>query len=207
MNYIRLGQVRFPSPTNININMMPYIIGDKNSIPKEYHNYYPLIKKCEIDPNEMGRIGYLSISESFVEKGKTHRREGIHTDRSSKHMRWGGTWGRGEIINGRIRGGIFMASTLENSCRVWDVSIGDPGHLGNCEHLKHLLKGEYVLKANELIWMTDACPHESLPFEEGKYRQWFRVVTSDVSAWFAKHSTSNYLGVLPTCQVVAESKF
>eukprot|EP01060_Flectonema_neradi_P000416 TRINITY_DN1026_c0_g1_i14.p1 TRINITY_DN1026_c0_g1~~TRINITY_DN1026_c0_g1_i14.p1 ORF type:complete len:203 (+),score=43.14 TRINITY_DN1026_c0_g1_i14:383-991(+) len=36
-------EMDFPPPTDININMMPFVFGDKNSIPSEYHGYLPLM--------------------------------------------------------------------------------------------------------------------------------------------------------------------
>ena len=34
MHLLKIGKVNFPSPTNIKINMMPFIIGDKHLFPK-----------------------------------------------------------------------------------------------------------------------------------------------------------------------------
>ena len=49
----------------------------------------------------------------------------------------------------------------------------------------------------EMVWMTDSTPHESLPLKKGTYRQYFRLVTSQVSVWYADHSTPNPLGITP----------
>ena len=40
-------------------------------------------------------------------------------------------------------------------------------------------------------------PHESLALPQGAYRQFFRLVTSQVSLWYKDHSTENPLGVEP----------
>ena len=85
-------------------------------------------------------------------------------------------------------------------------------HLGNVEHLRHLLPAELeqTLKANRLYWMTDRTPHESLPLEEGTYRQFFRLVMSRVSLWYEDHSTPNPNGVEPDpkiTKVVRGNKF
>ena len=45
--------------------------------------------------------------------------------------------------------------------------------------------------------MSDVTPHESVPFAEAAHRQYFRLVTSSVSVWYAKHSTANPLGCQP----------
>ena len=207
MNLLKLGKIRFPIPNNININMMPFIIGDKLSIPEEYRDYHSLIEKCPINPNEIGKVGYLSVTESFVKKGRTQRRPGIHTERPNRNDSWG-SWGKGSfILDGKINGGLYMSSTIDKSCRAWNMTITEPGHLGDCEHLKSLLHSMYLFEQNELIWMTDSCPHESLPMTKSEYRQWFRFVTSEVSVWYAQHSTPNSLGIMPSCPIIAESKF
>jgi len=48
-----------------------------------------------------------------------------------------------------------------------------------------------LLQENQLFWLTDRTPHESLPVEERTFRQFFRLVTSRIDRWYAAHSTSN----------------
>ena len=100
-----------------------------------------------------------------------------------------------------------MASTVDQSCRLWDHHIQQPGALGDCEHLRSTLGRSQLLNANELAWLTDSCPHESLPAVKRVLRQWFRLVTSDVSLWYEKHSTKNRLGVEAPCHVDKADKF
>merc|ERR1712107_790288 len=53
-------------------------------------------------------------------------------------------------------------------------------------------------------------PHESLPLKTGAFRQFFRLVTSQVSLWYADHSTPNPLGVKPDpaiTKIVRGNKF
>ena len=61
----------------------------------------------------------------------------------------------------------------------------------------------------EMVWITDCTPHESLPLPAGTYRQYFRLVTSDVSVWYADHSTPNPLGIVPpeNVKIVSGNKF
>ena len=44
-------------------------------------------------------------------------------------------------------------------------------------------------------------PHESLPLREATFRQFFRIVTSNVSLWYRDHSTPNPLGVEPDPEI------
>ena len=50
--YATIAHVRFPNPSGININMMPFIIGNPKSIPEEYRHHCSLIQRCNIDYEE-----------------------------------------------------------------------------------------------------------------------------------------------------------
>ena len=66
------------------------------------------------------------------------------------------------------------------------------------------------MKPNRLYWMTDRTPHESLPLKAGTYRQFFRLVMSQVSLWYEDHSTPNPNGVKPDLtitKIVRGNKF
>ena len=52
-------------------------------------------------------------------------------------------------------------------------------------------------EAGEMVWMTDRTPHESVSIPAGTKRRYVRLVCSDVTAWYAAHSTPNPLGVVP----------
>ncbi|KAF0693397.1 Aste57867_15650 [Aphanomyces stellatus] len=105
---------------------------------------------------------------------------------------------------------IFMASTVANSCGVWNVLVEDSrdimGPLGDMEHFRDVLDetahGYLELEANELIWMTDETLHESLPLPTAQFRQDFRFIASEVSLWYADHSTPNPLGTQPTASII-----
>ena len=63
---------------------------------------------------------------------------------------------------------------------------------------------------NTMYWITDRTPHESLPLNNNTYRQYFRLVTHQVSLWFEDHSTKNPLGAVPDpiiTKIVKGSKF
>merc|ERR1712025_1411431 len=123
---------------------MPIIMGQLDSIPKEYHQYWPIIEQCQLPDSEKGKVGFLTIHESSVPKGKSQRRPGLHIESPGKPMGEGGiyfeqryNWGCGVIINdsSKVQGGIYMASNVPNSCRIWNASIRNPasvvGNLGD----------------------------------------------------------------------------
>jgi len=80
--YTRLARsVRFPPPQGIQINMMPFVMGNKSSLPQEYCHYWDMIDKCryklqQSPVTEEGKVCYLTIHESDVKEGCTQRRGG-----------------------------------------------------------------------------------------------------------------------------------
>ena len=54
-----------------------------------------------------------------------------------------------------------------------------------------------MMKSNTIYWITDRTPHEALPLAHQTYRQYFSLVTHEVSLWFEDSSTKNPLGVEP----------
>jgi hypothetical protein len=206
----QIGRIEFPRPTGALVNMMPFIMGDSASLPKEYRQYAGLIEACGLEPAQLGKVGYLSINETFIAAGQTQRRAGIHTDKLPTSAWGGGGWGKGSMAPKGRMDGLYVASTVDRSCRAWDLSIDHPGLMGNCEHLRVMLETEWpasYMAAHTLYWMTDSCPHESLPLSRRTFRQWFRLVTNKVDLWYERHSTTNPLGVIAPCEIVKADKF
>ena len=112
--------------------------------------------------------------------------------------------------------------------------------LGDVEPLRKAMPGNgLVLEAGKIYWLTDRfhikgiqllydstdirshiahlqnpqisrTPHESLALKQSSFRQFFRLVTSQVSLWYSNHSTPNPLGVVPepgVTRVVTGDKF
>jgi hypothetical protein len=166
-----------------------------------------------------------------TEDGQSQRRSGLHTEtpgriwheaaRDETLPDVGGKWRKQDKVPMTIAwgrgcfdkklgffeyvGGLYMGSNVADSCRIWNCKIDDPGEvvgpLGDLEHLRSELGEGETLDAGEVVWMTDATPHESLPLKIGTSRQYFRLVTSDISVWYADHSTPNPLGVVPPPEV------
>jgi len=208
------GKINFPESKNININMMPFNITDINSLPGEYRQYWPLIQRCH---SLHSTICYLTIHESFVKAGETQRRGGLHAEspgyliergkRTGQKLGWGGGFSA-RIIH---KGGIYMASNINNSCRVFPYQLTKHcdivGENGDIEFLREFFPKSSLLQANELVWITDTTPHEALPVTEDCYRQFFRVV-GKLSAWYEKHSTPNPLGIRDeSVKILTDDKF
>lgn len=213
-----LGSTNFPSPTDIKINMMPFIYGKKDSLPQAYQGYWNMIEQCKCS-KENGKVVFLTIDESMVLARSSQRRGGVHVESPGKlpflktPLKWKlwHPWGMGGWMLGELLGGIYMSSTVTSSTKVWPCIMQDPksnaGWYGDCEHFRDILEKPVKLDANELFWITDRTPHESCVMHEGGYRQYFRLVTSEVAAWFEEHSTPNPLGVKPGIEIVKGNKF
>ena len=164
-----ITEYSFPPPTDININMMPFIVGEtfpQCKLPEFVRPYWSMIEAClnpelnrhrsnvwptHLYPSEVGRVNYLTIQEGWVEAGTSQRRPGLHVDspgevriknqrsevsskgRGSSQIYRGHHWGEGcahyveQQDEGEdrvaLRGGIFLASNIQSSCRAWNCSI------------------------------------------------------------------------------------
>lgn len=222
--FSRVGFVNFPEPNNRNVNMVPFIFGNKNSLPGDLQCYHGLIESCPYDIKERGKVGYLTIHESFIDAGKTQRRQGLHIEAPGTFCDIGDVaaftpatehhWGIGIFhSDDKFTGGIYMASNVDGTSKVWDSLVdkrvsGIVDRHGGCEHLRNIIGQGTELRKGELIWMTDCTPHEALPQTTSGVRQFFRIVTPYVSHWYADHSTENPKVPLPDhVNVVHGNKF
>jgi len=271
-------RVEFPEAKDLNVNMIPFVLGKKETLPESLWPYYDMIiMMCPLQESELGKVLYLTVHEGWVEAGQTQRRGGLHIEsprygmevinegngdgsdqaRSStspssssscstttssitskiRAGEWKGIpgrvgWGRGVLKDDEFIGGLYMASTIANTCVVYHalvdkVSTDDEG---GCEHLRHLFPPEGAdfherqnradgrinrnrnyrrkfsrsMEANELVWMTDRTPHEVIPQTEREYRQFFRLVTSSLSIWNKARSTTNENIELPSHVLVVD---
>ena len=225
------ADVEFPEPQDLDVNMMPFVYGEPESLPPELRPYYSnLIASCPIQEHDIGKVMYLTVQENQVEKGTTQRRPGLHVEapgagtgevvaRGHKVVAGGflaaqeHTWGSGFVSGGdTFHDGIYMASNMDNTAAVWNAIVdtrkGEVTSEGSVAHLRPLIGDGFLLPANLLVWMTDKTPHEAIPQENGGYRQYFRLVTSRVSVWFEQHSSLNPNVPLPDhVQVVKGNKF
>mmetsp|Transcript_21636 Transcript_21636/g.48344 ORF Transcript_21636/g.48344 Transcript_21636/m.48344 type:complete len:456 (+) Transcript_21636:59-1426(+) len=224
--FARVGNVTFPPPAGRNVNMMPIVLGDIDSLPEDLQPYYPLIDSCPFVREELGQIAYLTVHESFVDAGATQRRPGLHIESPGVFpdpipvvVNEGETaaappvcaftpavehpWGMGMFFGpDHYEGGIYFASNVDQTSQVFDALVDRtvPGIIdrhGGCEHLRPLLQGGTPLQAGDLVWMTDCTPHEALPQAQAGPRQFFRLVMPYISHWFADHSTPNPKVPLP----------
>ena len=136
------------------VNMLPFDIKDKGTLPDELKQYWPIIELCSerIVKKPSGHCtGYLTIDERPVCAGNSQRRPGVHCESPSviavpesdakgrkmpnfiAHAKNGcyipgaeHHWGRGIMMrHDRLNGGIYMCSNVDNSTAVWNHYIND----------------------------------------------------------------------------------
>ena len=228
----------FPEYSGINVNMIPFkFFNSKNTLPEYLHGYLNMIRSCPIDFNSydsngdtvasnMDKICYLTVHESIVKKGETQRRPGIHIEQSKPGGRFveeqlsrNGNeykslrWGLGTInSDGFPIDGIYMATNIANSCKIYDVLINNPENIidkyGGLDYVlsNKIKKYGYCCEPNQLYWITDRTPHESAPVEENCKRQFFRLVAGKIDVWHSQHNTPNPM-VESDATIIHESKF
>lgn len=208
--YVKVGHVDFPQPSGINIHMMPFMIGDKKSVPEEFQEYWPLIDKCSGLRYDNGRVGFLTIEERKMKKGESQGKLGLHVEAPEILMSDGASALRRffhtNMVCGHLGvadeplGGIYMATNASDSCTMWNAQVDNVfemvGHLGNVEHLRDFVGDGMPISANELILYTDTTPHEFFPASKDLYEQRFKIVTPALQVWYDTNWTKNRLGIV-----------
>jgi hypothetical protein len=210
--------------------MLPFIMGDKHSLPEDLRPYYDtLIGQCLVEDEEYGKVLYLTVSEGMVDASLTQRRSGLHVEAvggikgvdgkflAGTESNWGGgvrDFFLGDIYGepDKYDGGLYMASNMDFTCEVFDALVakgqGIVDYHGGGDHIRPFIGQGTKLKANELAWLTDRTPHQALPQLKSGYRQFFRLVTSNISVWFQQHSTANPKVPVPDhVLIIEEDKF
>ena len=207
--YIGIDEIALGN--DLNINMMPFLRFNKNSLPIELHKYWTFIESCNssISTRHENEYAYLTVRESFIDKGKTQSRPGLHIEAPrieiDGKLHFGSyNWGGG------FNGGIFIYSNLSNTFRMWKCLIKDEGNNkgGNVEHLRPVLEDPESNIANVIYFISDHTPHEALPQLESARRLFIRLVVGKVDIWYSQHSTPNPLCSLPEgVKIVTDNKF
>lgn len=182
----QLHEVWIPDYTG-EIKMLPFNLETLDEIPSGFNSMVSTM--IETLPVKKG-IAYLTVDGRIVERGKTHRRGGVHIDGNyiPEICDWGsggGGWKVGE--GGRIlssehhklsyeneTGGMLIASTYP-ACKGWNgVFEGKAFVGGDCTRLKNLGEG-FILQPNMVYYGNSQFLHESLPIDKTTHRVVARI--------------------------------
>lgn len=184
-----VGFVNFPAYTEVRCLMMPYVQGEPESVPSEYHGYSDIIASTFICK---GDVGYLTIDESTVRSGKPHRGQraktarALHTEAGMQRGLY--AWGPGPVWGGRPKVTlepdvqVLLANSLDRSCALWDATHADTTDDGDIGHEadRYPYNDAVMMLAGEVFRIGILTPHESLPVRDDCKRQFLRIVGSGV---------------------------
>ena len=186
------NSIQFPEFTGVKCNMMPFIQGDASSLPDVYKQYAKIINDNYL---EKGKIGLLTIHESFVEGGKSQRgynsmgiNRNVHIEvgRHEKLNCWGG--GGGSSWGGKYKTllddttMVLIANSISDTCRVWDtkeMAFTKDGDLSAYID-KYPAETGILLKSGEVAKISIFTPHEAINQTQSGKRQFFRIVGKGV---------------------------
>ncbi len=188
-----VNKIKFPEFAGVYCIMMPIIQGDSSSLPEIYKSYADIIDSNYI---EKGKIGFLTIDESFVQAGKSQRgfnsggiTRNVHIDvgRHKDVTCWGnggGTSWRGEanvILEENTE--VLIANSIANTCMYWntkELRYTKDGDLSN--YIKDYPENTGILMGDgEMAKISIFTPHECIAQSISSNRQFFRIVGEGVN--------------------------
>jgi len=197
----KIGDVVLPPYTETRVMMLPFIIGDQDSLPSFVAQYRDPMLHMTADSEHVGRVGYLTVDEKMVEAGKSHRRSGLHVDGGPLRG-----WGGGGGWSSKATGAITVSSHI--GCRAWEQEFdGQPQDEGDCEHLRPQLQSVgTIFEPNGVYWFDGMCVHESIIQTIPVCRQFVRISLPSTCPWYEGY-TDNPLGIKPTGPILPRRKY
>lgn len=187
---MKVANIVFPEYTGLRCLMMPYTQGDHRSVPEKFFPYADILDQIYV---KRGDIGFLTIDESPVLKGKPHRGDRAKTNRAihTEAGRLPGdvyNWGGGGFWGGRVNVTldkdvqILLANNLNDSCAVWEAWHEDTSEDGDIGYASadYPYETATFMDAGAVHQIGIFTPHESVPVQQDYRRQFLRIVSSGV---------------------------
>lgn len=184
--------IEFPEMSGIRCNMMPFIQGDSSSLPEIYKSYSKIINENFLEKNE---IGFLTIQESFVNRGNSQRGYNSTGINRNVHIEVGrqiekiNSWGSG----GSSWGGKYKTILDDNTMVLIANSVSDTCRIWNTKEMRYTKDGDLsayiedypensgiMLKSGEVVKISIFTPHECVNQQQSCARQFFRIVGKGV---------------------------
>lgn len=188
MSYKITGHIEFPRFAGVKCYMMPVIQGRPETLPNHLTQYADALSALSM---ENGKIGYLTVDESYVDAGRSQRGYGagtrtIHTEAclSSHGISWGpsrpswggsGVWLKPDVP-------VRVANSIDDTCLVWDGDVMDTTPDGDLSAMADRFPVETgrSLKRGEVCQISIWTPHEPRPQQFSGGRQFIRLVGDGV---------------------------
>ena len=188
MTYKLAGNIDFPVYSGVKCYMMPFIQGVRDSLPDFLFHYGEAIERLSFD-GEKGKVGFVTIDESFVNAGKSQRGYGakertLHTEAclSENLVSWGPSWGSdsGIFLEPTVRAKIV--NSIDDTCMVWNSDVFDTTADGDLSERADQFprSAGKMMKAGEVFDIGIWTPHECIEQVESGFRQFMRVVGNGV---------------------------
>jgi len=187
----QVGTLKFPVFSGIRCLMMPYRQGDPDSVPDIYAPYRDIVKSVFL---EEGEIGFLTIDESPVEAGNSHRGarsrfdRPLHTEGGRRpdtgQFAWGGSgWGSATNVWLDPDVQVLLANNLTGSCAYWDAVHPNTSYDGDIGDFadEYPYETAIFMGPGEVHQIGVLTPHESVRVKKKAKRQFLRVVGSGVT--------------------------
>ena len=195
-----VGTVELPKFSGVRVMMLPFRLEDVATLPSSVASWRQTVAALiEMSPVRSG-VAYLTIDESEVLTGETHRRPGLHVDGIGPDGR-AAAWGGGGKY---AASGMLLVSNIVG-CRGWSSEFsGYPGLNGDCEHLSDecYAKEAIVMRPGQVYFCGPLAVHEALPMRKIVKRQVCRLSMPNDCPWYEGY-TRNPLGVEPTGSIHA----
>lgn len=204
-----VSKITFPKFTGAKCSMMPFIQGDPDSLPTPYRQYGDIIESQFI---ERGEVGFLTIDESFVHRGKSQRGYNSAGAKRNVHIEvghvdglncWGGGgggWGGSPRTLLEDSTQVLVANSISGTCRVWDAI--ERGYTPDGDLSAYLDRypeeAGIDLMAGEVAKISIFTPHECVPQAFDSERQFLRIVGKGVrgrESYFTKNPLVEALAI------------
>lgn len=182
---IPVGDVSFPEFAGDQLYMHEFQFSAPR-LPNGLEHWYGAFKIMLSLSGVTRGAGYLTIDQSSLSPGDTHRRPGRHVD-GNYLFDWekGGGWLTGHA--GRVLspekhqaqycsedGGLIIASDF-SACRAWNgVYEREPRQGGDCSHIDTSKMDEFMLEPNT-VYLGNHAIHESMPVPRNVDRSLIRI--------------------------------
>lgn len=186
-----VGQLSLPAFAGMQVYMHPILVGERVTLPEGAEGFEEVVEKMlAMHSIPAGEKIFVTVDQSRVKAGKSHRRPGAHVD-GNFIFDWTGGWLTG--VDGRVlspenhqlqycnpMGGLLIVSDLM-ACRAWlGEFAGVPNQGGDCSHLTEDLERNesFLLEPNQVYVGNSTCVHESLPVDQDVERTLVRITLS-----------------------------
>ena len=204
-HFTKVGHINFPRYRGVRCLMMPFVQGDPMSVPYDYASYRTILENVFLERGEIGylTIDESPVNAGSPHRGNraAHGRA-IHTEagKIAPILGWGAPsfvwgvpqtpsapygWGMPDLSwGGRHKATldpeteVLLANSIDGTCALWDACHEDTsadGDIGDRAD-EYPYSDATIMAAGDVYKIGILTPHESLPVDSRRDRQFLRIV-------------------------------